>query len=46
MTDKNLRGADLNKIYTLLLSLKEEVSRLTVQVKSLRNEVKGVNDGG
>jgi len=40
------KNTDNEKIYTLLLQLKEEVTRLTLQVKALKNEMKGVKTGG
>ena len=36
------KNTDNEKIYTLLLQLKEEVTRLTLQVKALKNQMKGV----
>ena len=44
MTDKKDTGRDTEKIYKLLLSLKEELTRLSLQVKALRSELKGVKD--
>ena len=40
------KNADNEKIYTLLLQLKEEVTRLTLQVKALKNQMKGVKTDG
>lgn len=44
----NIRKNDSSneKIYTLLLQLKEEVTRLTLQVKGLGAQVKGVKNNG
>ncbi len=40
------KNTDNERIYTLLLQLKEEVTRLSLQVKALKNELKGVKTGG
>ena len=40
------KSTDNEKIYTLLLQLKEEVTRLSLQVKALKNQLKGVNTDG
>lgn len=41
-----IKNTDSEKIYTLLLQLKEEVTRLSLQVKALKNQLKGVNNNG
>ncbi len=43
---ENNSSALLDKIYSMLIVLKEEVSRLSLQVKALRNEMKGMTDNG
>jgi hypothetical protein len=40
------KNTDNEKIYSLLLQLKEEVTRLSLQVRALKNELKGVKTGG
>lgn len=47
MNDKNITGStDLRKIYTLLLSLREEVQRLSSQVRALNSYGKGAETDG
>ncbi|MBR3767931.1 MAG: hypothetical protein IKL10_06805 [Clostridia bacterium] len=47
MADKsNAESINLTRLYSLLLSLKDEVSRLNVQLKAMRNEMKGVTENG
>ncbi len=44
MVEKNGNDrATLMKIYHILLLLKDEVAKLSIQIKALRNESKGVN---
>lgn len=44
MADRENKDKALTaKIYPMLLMIKDELSRLTLQVKALRNEIKGVN---
>lgn len=45
MADNN-SNALLNKMYSMLITLKDEVARLSLQVRALRNELKGVTDNG
>lgn len=40
------KNTDNEKIYTLLLQLKEEVTRLSLQVKALKNQLKGEKTDG
>ena len=46
MNDKRAELAAADKIYTLLLSLKEEISRLSLQIKAIKAELKGVKGNG
>lgn len=46
MTDNTRKNPDTDRIYTLLLALKDEVARLSSQVKALKNQLKGVKDNG
>lgn len=46
MNDRAGDNRDIQKIYSLLLSLKEEITRLSLQIKAIRTELKGVNDNG
>lgn len=43
---ENKDSALLMKMYHMLLMLKDEVSKLTLQVKALRKEIKGVSGDG
>ena len=46
LSDKNIKSADLQRLYSLILSLKEEITRLSLQVKALKSDMKGVNNNG
>lgn len=46
MSDKNIKAADLERLYSLILSLREEVTRLSLQIKSLNSRIKGEKSNG
>ena len=43
MAENNKDKAVSERLYPMLLMVREELSRLSLQVKALRNEIKGVN---
>lgn len=45
MTD-NTKSNELKKIYALLLSLKDELTRLSLEIRAVKSELKGVTKNG
>ena len=45
MTEKNTYE-EIKRLSALVTALRDDITRLTLQVKSLKNEMKGVKSGG
>ncbi|MBQ9946653.1 MAG: hypothetical protein IJO68_09040 [Clostridia bacterium] len=43
---ENTENIDIKKIYSLLVAVRQELSRLSCQVKAMRGQVKGETENG